>query len=390
MKEAAEGIAGWLQSAMAQPGGGYAASIDADADGEEGGFHVWSRAEIEQMLPQTTREIFRLAYGLDGPPNFEDKAWHLVRRETTGELSARMDESEKFIELALEKSRSTLYLVREERVHPTLDDKILTSWNALLAEGFVRAGQALGREDWLDSAESILEFIHSELWEEKQLFAVYNRGEARFAAYLDDHAYLLNAIMHFLQARWNNVFLLFANELGEALLARFEDPVHGGFYFSNAEEDVPIARSMIFQDDATPAGNAIAIMALQKLGKLLGEARYTVAAERALARSLSHINKSPPGFASMLTALQDSFEARPQLIISGTDRGKQEKWKRWAESNYQVDCYLIGLLNGKLPGILREYQSSEPATAWVCHGMKCMPAVNSRELLKKQLLQSKA
>jgi len=387
MKEAAEGIAGWLQSAMAQPGGGYAASIDADADGEEGGFHVWSRAEIEQLLPATTREIFMRAYGLDGPPNFEDKAWHLVRHDTAGELSAPMDESEKFIERALEKSRSTLFLAREERVHPMLDDKILTSWNALLAEGFVRAGRALGREDWLDSAESILGFVHRELWDEKQLFAVYNRGDARFAAYLDDHAYLLNAIMHFLQARWNSAFLLFAIELGEALLARFEDPVHGGFYFSDAAEDVPIARSMIFQDDATPAGNAIAIMALQKLGKLLGEARYTVAAARALARGLGHINESPPGFVSMLTALQESFEARPQLIISGTDRSKQEKWKRWAESNYQVDCYLIGPENGKLPGILREYQSSKPATAWVCHGMQCMPAANSRELLKKQLLQ---
>jgi len=385
MKEAAEGIAHWLQSAMAHENGGYSASIDADADGEEGGFHVWSREEIEQLLPGPAGEIFVQTFGLNGPPNFEGKAWHLVRHCSPGELAARLLEPEQSIKQALENARATLFSAREQRIHPTLDDKRLTSWNALLAEGLVQAGRALQREDWLDSADSIIDFIRTKLWDGKQLHAVYNGSNARFAAYLDDYAFLLSAILHYLQARWSSALLQFAIDVGEALLTRFEDEEHGGFYFSDAAVDVPIARSMIFQDDATPAGNAIASMALQRLGKLIGDVRYTVAAERVLSRSLAQISESPLAFASLLTALQESIGARPHLIISGTDSRKQQEWKQWAEANYQVDCYQIGPGNGKLPGILREYQSDEPATGWLCRGMQCMPPAESREKLKQQL-----
>jgi len=362
-----------------------AASIDADAGGEEGGFHVWSRKEIEHLLPAPAAEIFAQTFGLAGPPNFEGKAWHLVRQCNSAELAAHLDEPEQLIERTLDHARATLFSAREQRAHPTLDDKRLTSWNALLAEGFVLAGRALQREDWLDSADSIVGFIRTELWDGKQLHAVYNGGKARFAAYLDDYACLLSAILHYLQARWSSTLLQFAIELGEALLTRFEDEENGGFYFSDVAVDVPIARSMIFQDDATPAGNAIASMALQRLGRLIGDVRYTTAAERVLSRSLAQVRENPLAFASLLTALQESIVVRPHLVISGTDSCIQAEWKQWAESNYQVDCYQIGPENGKLPGILREYRSDEPATAWLCHGMQCMPPAESREKLKQQL-----
>jgi uncharacterized protein YyaL (SSP411 family) len=385
MAEAAEGIANWLQTAMAQETGGYSASIDADADGEEGGFHVWRKDEIEQLLPEAGRKVFCLAYGLDKPPNFEDKAWHLVQQHSPSELAVQLNESEQFIQQSLDDARARLFSDRENRVHPTLDDKRLTSWNALLAEGFVRAGRALQREDWLDAGDSVLRFIRTELWDGSQLRAVFNGGKARFVAYLDDYAYLLNAVLHYLQARWINEHLAFAIDIGEALLSRFEDPEHGGFYFSDASADVPIARSMIFQDDATPAGNAVAIMALTKLGKLIGETRYTEAAERCLSRGLAQISESPLAFASLLTALRESVDPRPHVIISGTDGRKTQELKLWLETNYQVDCYLIGPASGSLPGILREYRSNEPATAWVCHGMHCMPPAESRDRLKQQL-----
>jgi len=385
MKGAAEGIASWLQASMRHETGGYSASIDADAGGEEGSFHVWHKDEINKLLPESSRQIFCMSYGLDQAPNFEGTSWHLVRRLPAGELADVSGDSVQAIEEALEKARPVLVSAREKRVHPTLDSKRLTSWNALLVEGFVRAALALDRDDWLESADQIIQFIHRDAWDGEHLFAVYNAGEAKFKAYLDDYAWLLNAIMLFLQARWKDEYLHFATRIGDAMLTRFQDPEHGGFFFSDAAVEVPIARSMIFQDDATPAGNAIAVSALQKLGALTGGFDYTKAAQRCLDRSMDLLRQSPLACASLLPVLQESVNPRPHIIISGTDARQCEELKQWVNTGYQVDCYVIGQARDSLPGILAEYRSSEPVTAWVCHGMQCMPPAESREVLKQRL-----
>ena len=385
MKEAAVGIANWLQTSMRHRNGGFSASIDADAGGEEGAFHVWHKDEIDELLSESTREIFSQSYGLDQAPNFEGKAWHLMRRLSAAELAVDSGQSEQLIEQALDDARETLAAQRENRIHPTLDDKRLTSWNALLAEGLVRAGVALERDDWLDSADETLRFIHREAWDGKRLLAVYNAGEAGFPAYLDDYAWLLNAIMLYLQARWNDEYLHFAIQIGDALLARFQDPDHGGFFFSDADVEVPIARSMIYQDDATPAGNAIAVSALRKLGELTGEVHYTEAAKRCLDRGMDLLRQSPMACASLLPALQESLHPPPHIVISGTDIRQQEQLKHWVNINYKSDCYLLDQTKNTRPGILSEFKTGEPATAWVCLGMQCMPPTESRKELARLL-----
>ncbi|MGK2924176.1 MAG: thioredoxin domain-containing protein, partial [Lysobacterales bacterium] len=234
LQSAAEGIADWLEREMWQPTGGYAASIDADAGGEEGAFHVWHADEIGRVLEGTALPLFRRAYGLDQPANFENRDWHLQRRIENVQLAEEFGLAEAEVASLLEGARAALREQRESRVHPTLDDKRLTAWNALLAGGLVRAGRALGRADWLDRAEDIFRFIRGHLWTGDSLLAVYNAGEARFAAYLDDYAWLLRALLDALQARWRREWLEFAIELAESLLQRFEDAGRGGFFFSDA------------------------------------------------------------------------------------------------------------------------------------------------------------
>ena len=297
-----------------------------------------------------------------------------------------MSESE--TEAALAEARRVLRNRRLSRVPPTLDDKQLASWNALLAGGFVRAARAMQRDDWLDRAEEIFEFIRRDLWRDGVLSAVFNRGEARFRAYLDDYAWLLNALLDYLAARWSKPWLDFAITLADALLERFEDPVSGGFYFSDAEVEVPITRSMIFQDDATPSGNGIAIISLNRLGRLLGEPRYTEAAERSLKRATPQLQDNPLAFASLLPSLMDAVRPASKLIISGTDPDAQNAMKRWADSHYQLDCYLVGPEPGNLPGVLREFRSDRPVTAWLCRGTHCLPPVETQDELDRLLLFS--
>jgi uncharacterized protein len=390
LRSAAAGITDWLECEMRQPSGGYAASIDADAGGEEGAFHVWRDDEVAASLDGPALQLFRRAYGLDRPANFENRAWHLQRQADSAELAGAFRLSADEVEALLETARATLRERREGRVHPTLDDKRLTAWNALLAGGLVRAGMALDREDWLDRADDIFHFLRRELWTGESLLAVYNAGEARFAAYLDDYAWLLRALLDALRARWRREWLDFAIELAEALLQRFEDTGRGGFFFSDAAVDVPITRSMIFQDDATPSGNGSAALALNRLARLLGEPRYAEAAERCLRRGLPLVEQSPLGHAAMLLALRDAVQPPPQLVLAGADPEEQAAWKRWAEGRYRVDCYLLGAVDGgergaDLPGILSGFRSARPATAWLCKGMRCLPPAQSRDELERLL-----
>ena len=378
LRAAAEGIASWLESEMRQATGGYAASIDADADGEEGGFHVWTREQVEGVLDAPQKPLFLALYGMDEPPNFELKHWHLqLPRSGRGCTEQEVD--------ALADAREKLRLMRKNRVHPALDDKRLTSWNGLLAGGYARAGRALDREDWLDHAHEIFEFLQRELWRDKGLLAVFNGGKTRFQAYIDDYAWLLDALLHYLSSRWDPSLLGFAIEVADAMIARFEDPEHGGFYFSDAAVDVPMTRSMIFQDDATPAGNAIAVLALNRLGRLLGEVRYTDAAERCIRRALPAMEEAPGGHASLLVALQEAMLPPPHLVILANDEKQGTLLKQWVGSNYRVDCYLIAPPDATLPGILKEYRSEKPVTAWLCRGMHCLPPVHSRQELESIL-----
>jgi len=386
---AAEGIADWLQNTMRQPSGGYAASIDADAGGEEGGFHVWSVDEVEAGLASPARELFKRAYGLDLPANFEGHSWHLQRTMDTDELSREAGLSPAEVETALAEARRTLLEIRRSRVHPTLDDKQLASWNALLAGGFVRAAHALQREDWLERAGEIFAFIRRDLWRDGTLMAVFNAGEARFPAYLDDYAWLLEALLDYLAARWDPSWLQFAVDLAESLLTRFEDPDQGGFFFSDAAVDVPITRSMLYQDDATPSGNGSAIIALNRLGRLLGETRYMEAAERCLSRGLPQLQESPLGHATLLRALQDSVWPPPKLVLAGTDPEAQAAMKQRAATQHGLDCYLLGATSAGLPGMLGEFHSQRPVTAWLCRGTQCLPPVYSEDELDRLMSDAK-
>jgi len=389
LQEAAEGIAAWLEQSMRLEEGAYAASIDADADGEEGGFHVWQRSEVESCLDDMGRALFLPAYGLNEPPNFEGTAWHLRRRSTTAELAQCHELDEPEVAAHLAAARATLWERRERRTHPLRDDKLLTSWNALLVEGLVRGARALGRDDWLDRAERIVDFIQGSLWTVDGLFAVHNGGRSRFPAYLDDYAYLLQAVLSLLGPRWSRRRLDLAIALAEALLHRFEDTANGGFYFSDVSVDVPVGRSMVWQDDATPAGNGIAVLGLSRLGHLLGESRYLDAARRCALRATTAVREAPLAHATLLRAVRDSAHPPSQLIVAGTDLKALRAMFALAQRRPDIDCYLIGASPGDatdpLPGLLAQYRSDRPASAWLCRGAHCLPPVHTAPELERLL-----
>jgi uncharacterized protein len=270
------------------PEGAFISSWDADSEGHEGLYYLWSPQQVRDVLGAEAAAPVEARFGLAGPANFEGR-WHLHVTDDTPLAEA---------------SRMRLLAARSLRIPPGKDEKILTGWNALAIKGLADAARALDRADFADAAVRALDLLRQRHWRGR-LLATSRGGEARLPAYLDDHALLIDAILSLITVRFDAAWLEFATQLADALLERFEDTRHGGFFFTAHDHESLIHRSRNFHDDATPSGNAIAAAALQRLGWLLGESRYLLAAERTLRAAWPTLAESPLGQVHMADSLEE-------------------------------------------------------------------------------------
>ena len=255
---------------------------------------------------------------------------------------------------------------------PGRDEKQLTSWNALAIRGFAIAGQALERDDLIDAAVSAVDFLRDTLYVDDRLLAVHKDGRARFPAYLDDYAFLLDAILELLQARWNSRHLGFAIALADTLLEQFEDQQDGGFWFTANDHEALMHRPKPLADESVPSGNGIAAFALQRLGFLLGESRYLVATERMLRAAWQAISEYPHGHVSLLSVLEEYLEHPEILIVRGG-----EEAIRWRAANARLYSprrmlFAIPADAEDLPGALADRKPVEGETVvYRCVGSHC-------------------
>ncbi len=371
----------WVMREMQSPLGGYYSSLDADSEGEEGRFYVWDRDEVAALLDDTGYALFAARYGLDGPPNFEGR-WHLhVCRDTTT-LARRHGLEPREVRRRLRQARDLLLARREQRVRPGRDEKILTSWNALMIRGMARAGRLLGETAWIRSAEAALAYLRAHHWKDGRLLASSRDGVGRLDAYLDDYAYLLDALLELLQARWSDADLDLARELATALMAHFEDREHGGFYFTADDHETLPVRLRPFSDDAMPAGNAIAASALLRLGHLLGEGAWLEAAERTLRAGAAEIRQAPYGCTALLGALQTWLEPPETLIL----RGEPEALAPWLavlEQDPRPGRQVFAIPPGAAlpPALAAKAARAGGPVAYRCTGTRCDPPITRPDLL---------
>jgi hypothetical protein len=372
-----EETAVWVAREMTAADGAFYSSLDADSEGEEGKYYIWQRDELAGCLSAEESALAGRRWGFAGPPNFEGHAWH-------PRIAAALAPEER--ELA-ELARGKLFAARERRVRPARDDKVLTSWNALMIGGLARAARVFGRADWRRAAQTATDFLRREHWREGRLLATSKDGRAHLDAYLDDHAFLLAALLELLQAEFRPSDLEFATDLAEALLARFEDAAAGGFHFTAHDHEVLIHRPKSGHDNATPSGNGVAAWALQRLGHLVGDSRYIAAAERCLRLFWPQVERSPAGFSSMLMAAAEALRP-PSMVILRGPRDAVEDWKvRLGASPHRV---VLAIPNGttedgKLPSVLVRAES-DSVRAWVCRGVECLPPISDFRELNDALL----
>jgi uncharacterized protein YyaL (SSP411 family) len=375
-RQVAEETAAWVMREMQSPQGGYYSSLDADSEGEEGKFYVWTAAEVKAHLPADEFEVVSRHYGLDQPANFENQYWHLHINGDLREIAEKTGWSLSECERLLASGRAILADLREQREHPGRDDKILTSWNALMIDGMARAGSLLGRGDWIASARRASEFLRQALWRDGRLLATCRDGRAHLNAYLDDYAFLLDAQLELLQADFRSADIEWAIELADALLDRFEDKERGGFFFTSDDHESLIARLKPSHDNATPSGNAVAAFGLQRLGHLTGESRYLEAARRCLEAFFPFAENAPGGFASYVTALEEHLDPPTSIILRGPATEVAD-WQARLLSRLHPATMVVPLADNRepLPPMLNR-PTSDTVNAWVCSGVSCMPPVS--------------
>ncbi len=380
-KAACAETAAWVMREMQSPAnaneGGYYSSFDADSEHVEGKFYVWTPAEVRALLTPDEFAVAALHYGLDNAANFEHEFWHLRVTKTLPDVATALGITNAECETRLASARAQLLTARNRRIWPGRDEKILTSWNALMIKGMARAARVFNEPAWLASAQHALDFIRSTLWRNNRLLATYKDGKAHLNAYLDDYAFLLDALLELMQAEFRAEDLAFAQALADRLLDQFEDRENGGFYFTSHDHEKLIHRAKPGHDNATPSSNGIAAIALQRLGHLIGEPRYIEAAERAIRLFYSAMQRQPSAFVSLLTALEEALTPTRVVILRGPAEALGE-WQRALGRRFRPDTLILALdstLVDLPPCLDKPVPATNPSqvNAWLCVGVSCLP-----------------
>jgi uncharacterized protein len=363
--------ADWVRREMQSPEGGYYSSLDADSEGHEGKFYVWQRDEVRAALTAEEYAAFAPRYGLDREPNFEG-GWHLHVFRSVEDIAAALERSPQSVESALISAREQLLRVRSHRVRPGRDDKILASWNGLMIRGMAVAARALDRADLAESAGRALDFVRRVLWRDGRLLATYNDGRAHLNAYLDDYAFLADAILELQQVRFRADELQFAGDLLQVILRHHADARAGGFFFTSDDHEPLIHRPKSFGDEATPAGNGVAAFVLQRMGHLLGATPYLEAAERTVRAAWAAMEKYPQAHTSLLTALEELLQP-PEIVVLRGDPEVIECWRRELAKLYSPRRLVLAAAGdaADLPPAIAQKTPRGRAVAYLCRGSVC-------------------
>ena len=375
--------ADWIMRDMQGEDGEYFATLDADSEGQEGKFYVWTPAQFDALLAADEAAAAKHAYGLEGPENFEDRAWHLQVAAGNAD-SATLGGSDEAQAALLRRAREKLLSARNDRVWPGRDEKAIVAWNGLAIAAMARASRQLDRPEHAESAARAADFIRDRLWIDGRLKSVYKDGRARFAGYLDDYVFLAAGLLELLQCRWRTADLEFAVELIEVVLDRFSDPA-GGFFFVADDHEQLIHKPKPLGDEALPSGNGVAALTLIQLGHLLGETRYIDAAEGTLRAALPVLERYPQAHTTLLRGILRQLEP-PELLIVRAGPDELRPW-RDAAREFRADrlCFFIPADASGLPGLLGERRAGARPLAWLCRGTHCLAPIGDPEELTEAL-----
>jgi len=389
-RRVAEEILNYVLREMKSPEGGFYSTQDADSEGEEGKFYIWTRDQIKEVLGKENGNPFCAYYGVAPQGNFEGGSSVLNISSTMEKVSKLYGISIPDLEKLLEEGRKKLFAEREKRVRPGRDEKILTSWNGLMISSFVDGFKVTENERYLDGAKKAARFILQEMRKDGHLMRVFHQGKSQVKGYSEDYAFFIQALIDLYEATFEIGWLKEADDLNGRMIHQFWDERNGGFFFTGKENDLLIARSKNPYDNVIPSSNSVALFNLVRLGYLTGEESLKQKAEQILHLFYKFLLEHPSGFPHMLSGFSFFFDPEEIGIIGSkndlrTKSMLQEIYRAYLPNKILSLKDPQELIEGNWFPFLKEKENQEVPTTFVCKGFTCRPPVKDEKELKKIL-----
>lgn len=376
---------------MCDERGGFYSTQDADSEGHEGKFFVWSPEEVEEVLGAETAALFNAYYDVTPGGNFEGKNI-LNINASVEDAASKAGVSVKQLQEAINSGREKLFKVREERIKPGRDEKVLTAWNGLMLASFAEAAAILERTDYLSVAERNASFVLNQLRRDGLLLRTYKDGQAKLNAYLEDYAFYADGLIALYQASGELRWLEEAKALTDKMVEEFWDEEEGGFFYTGQSHEELIVRTKDFFDNATPSGNSVAAEVLLHLSVLTGDEQYQRRAVTLFRLLGNYIKRYPSAFGRALGAL-DFYLSTPKEIVVIGEREREdtrallrEIWKPYLPNKVVAQTTGADERAAELVPLLRERTMIDnSATVYVCEHYTCQQPVNTPEDLAIQL-----
>lgn len=393
--QVAQDIFTYVLRDMTHPEGGFYSAEDADSEGEEGKFYLWTPAEVEEVLGQEEGALFCECLDITPGGNFEGKSIPNRLYDTLEEVASRYELSLKELKERLESSRRRLFDAREKRIHPHKDDKVLTSWNGLMIAALARGARALGMTEYAQAAEKAMEFLFRRLQrKDGRLLARYREGESALLGYVDDYAFLVWGLLELYEATFRPRYLQEAIRLSRDMLDLFGDKEAGGLFFYGKDGEKLLTRTKEVYDGATPSGNSVAALNLIRLARITGEPEWSQEANRQLEAFAGSVSQTPMAFSFYLTAIQFVQGESQEIVIAGR-RGEKEAQEmlRYVQSLFLPDAVVLFREEGRVeelrelvPYTAEQKMMEGKATAYVCRNYTCQAPIMMLETLQQNLI----
>ena len=389
-KSVVEESADYVVREMLQPAGGFYSTQDADSEGVEGKFFVWSREEVTRVLGEETAEIFCRVYDVTEAGNFEHE--NILHPILTAEQASKyFNRGVGEILTLLTEAKRKLFVQREKRIKPFRDEKLITGWNGLMLSGLAGAIKITGNPEYRNAAMRTVEFVFAQMFRDGRLLHTYKDGIAKILGYLDDYAFLAIGLLDLFEATFERSLLVKARELANIMIAEFWDERDGAFFYTGKSHEQLISRAKPAFDASIPSGNSMAAQLLLRLYHYTNHDDYLDRAEIILRSYRDAMQAQPFGLAHMLAAL-DFYLAKPKeiVIVGELNDAVTAELLKGVHSNYLPNSTLQWLrpdepLGEIAPLIEGKSQLDGKATAYICHNFTCSAPVNRWEDLKPLL-----
>jgi hypothetical protein len=379
----------WLFREMLSDEGAFYASQDADSEGKEGTWYTWELKEVLNLLGPKHAKVFARAYGLVPRGHIEGRnVLHISERvEQVAEAeSIPIFEADHI----LKKAKETLFQVREKRSKPARDEKIITAWNGLMITALAHGFSVLGDSRYLESATRCADFIWSRQWQSGQLLRVYKDGQSKIKGCLDDYAYFLEGLIAVYEAGFDSLWIVRARELASAMIREFWDEGEGGFFLAGRSGEPLVSPLKNPADEALPSANAVAALALLKLGRLTGDESYIQKTEETLNAFRAMMERSPAGFTGLLSAMSALESAPTEVVFAGPrDHASFDEMLKVLHTDFRPNKVVLWNENETTGDLLtpakgKAAEMGEP-TVYLCQNTTCHAPVQSGKALDKLL-----